>query len=1242
MSRKVWKLGKFDKGINSHTNPKDIKDNEWAELNDVNVSKVGVAKALGGPVKSDDIHQTSVYNLISGKGLYKFDSDNSYMPSGFENSYTELENTLDGGGGSKSRAQFGIDSLVWLFSTKPTYGTIKFQLYIGSTPITDEFDVVYCDGSGQVFNTSANSSENSNTNVFNATSTFEFDKMEGYNWDDDNPLNTSMVGQILKHVSAPLIPFSDGSIYGSSETFDSSLNAEWFTWNFFQSESEVLHCFPYSSSFWDPIDGVGVYAPFLDPPLFGQIEHNHNTRKLIFDAVYDSDGVPNGDDLGDNYMMGFYKWDGYLEGVQDLTGGPGSNLGSPQAIENSAFVVPVNKADAFSTWNNNNNTLTTYQTYYKARLGFMSELIQKINAYSGGLQFSATFVNAEDALINAGQHYKTDTEKDDIYIECKANGANAGAIQGKFTYDATSGAGSGGGVLYTGAVNLLADIDRYGNSSATTGNSPPNDAVIQSKNVSYSTGGAMVLTGETELVSGAAENVKETWKLIFKGNPNSGQGIKIVSTGVGSSISDFELTFTANYANNLLYANAVGAAIDGISGYTVPTVDGNMGVVDSGSVSDDYAGFYITIESTTAGVNHQFDLELTHLIGAASTGVEDEQLCLISKTNTSIDHPIFTAKKTNFKIYSKYSSTWIDKYNNPITGIHDNNSNRYLNWYYTATNDNDPLFYDEGNVLRISETNFILKQQLEDMIEEAGNINEHLNDNAPTGNMWANPCQWIGYKDISKHFGNAFNYLNNNMKIKDFMMGTQAKIWSYTDVPGTSNYGLSQSLDTDINTGQNISLDKYGMKIFMEQGTSGGIDWTGSIKVYAAACYDDGSESLPSHFFSDSNNVSDSGVFDASDTRTLKMQVLFRPENNSEEKLFSDARINGVRLYYTHSDENFSTYWNLGKIDFNRGFIKASTVDITDSDSDTGGNESKYIWAKVTDSNLGANDEQYSDENITLVKSGTTTTEIEYLQMPKTESFEDINGYAPNNNSIFVEYKAACIAGRRAFIGNIRHWNGSSWEYYNDRMVVSPVNALDTFPYPDNILDLDIADGDEIISLASYGDKVIQFKKKTAYILNISTGIASEFFVEERHKWKGILNKNHHCITDEGIFWANNRGAWIYDGSEIKDLFILGDDDESQQVIDRDEWSSFVTENSLIGYDAVTRDIIILKNHTYSNAGDSDCYIYSLVVNSWTKGIKKFYSGSSKSITNFQSTSNSGKLSFLSEEVPSNGHGELH
>ena len=62
------------------------------------------------------------------------------------------------------------------------------------------------------------------------------------------------------------------------------------------------------------------------------------------------------------------------------------------------------------------------------------------------------------------------------------------------------------------------------------------------------------------------------------------------------------------------------------------------------------------------------------------------------------------------------------------------------------------------------------------------------------------------------------------------------------------------------------------------------------------------------------------------------------------QKLFSDARINGVRLYYTHSDESHSTFWDLGKANFDRGFIKANTIDTSDN---TTGNPAKYDWIQA-------------------------------------------------------------------------------------------------------------------------------------------------------------------------------------------------------------------------------------------------------------------------------------------------------
>ena len=98
----------------------------------------------------------------------------------------------------------------------------------------------------------------------------------------------------------------------------------------------------------------------------------------------------------------------------------------------------------------------------------------------------------------------------------------------------------------------------------------------------------------------------------------------------------------------------------------------------------------------------------------------------------------------------------------------------------------------------------------------------------------------------------------------------------------------------------------------MEKGTSGGLDWTGNIKVYLVACYDDGSESLPGHYFNTFAGTTSANYFgDVGGGSTLKMEVIFKPQSVSGLKCFDDERINGARLYYTHSEEGFETFWSL-------------------------------------------------------------------------------------------------------------------------------------------------------------------------------------------------------------------------------------------------------------------------------------------------------------------------------------------
>ena len=714
----------------------------------------------------------------------------------------------------------------------------------------------------------------------------------------------------------------------------------------------------------------------------------------------------------------------------------------------------------------------------------------------------------------------------------------------------------------------------------------------------------------------------------------------------------------------------------------------------------------IILTANAAGTSFQFtptlDVRENPERNTVLEGVGDEQIVFISKGEVqTIETNAYTQKpfKTDIRIFSNLEGRWNSNFSHrhiinvfdaadgdsegTINSIHDSNYRRYLNWFYLNNADgtphleNSPLFWDEGSMIRIAETNFGLKEVLDRIFlyTEQGGIpfedKAHIfNEDGSRGRqMEANPAQWIGHKDVTGWFKDSEIVSPNT--VRGTFTGKIKKEWIYSlptgdaTETGSGLCGLHIAAEGHASN-ENASMGEIftvgaRMKLLLEKKGSGGVDWFGTVKFYAVACYDDGSESLPGHMFTGAASASNH-FGEPEDENMLTMAVVMRPFKADTTdypykavSCFNDIRINGIRIYYTHSDDNHEYFWNLGKFDFERGFLKAATVDTPASD---GGNEARYKWKKLSDlsateadfdgdtnGTINFTDGQESlgmTENLT-VSTGSTCL-IEFNEMPKSERYEDINKCSPFNKTLFVDYKAACIAGRRTFVGNIRFFNGTTYEYYNDRMVVSPANSLDTLPYPDHILDLDISDGDEIVALAAVGDKVVQFKKKIIYILNISTGMPSEYFVEDRQRWKGILDRNHFCQTDEGLFWFNDIGAWIYDGEEIRDVMV--NQETNQQKIDDNLWSNFVSEKSLCSYNPVTRDIFIVKDSYHKNPVDANCYIYNLITEAWTRGTKKFYSGApKKSITNFINLGNLGDLNYIAEENPGNPPeppGEIH
>ena len=576
----------------------------------------------------------------------------------------------------------------------------------------------------------------------------------------------------------------------------------------------------------------------------------------------------------------------------------------------------------------------------------------------------------------------------------------------------------------------------------------------------------------------------------------------------------------------------------------------------------------------------------------------DEQLLFVTEGATASSDSVDGAgavKYMNLDLHSSRSGSWVLKYRDILYG-----KALDFDWLYGANTGYDcqPLMYDESSRTRLVDANFLLpnKNKYFGFID---NI-KHFSNNAGVG-QW----QWL----VSVPIGHV---CQDNDVTWRYSEGDSF----YSDEGLTAaNLGVSKNTYSGTAT---FTSNEAKLKLDVAIGGSTGIDWDESIiKIYASAIYDDNSESLPGHCFEFSSGVNTFDMGDLGDNNTLTLQVHMRPQNSAGDYCFPDRRIQGVHLYYTDEKEEHGIFWDLGIIDFFNGFKKGGAITTLDSEE---GNESTHQWL--------------TDSNHVKLNDGTTDN-ITFKSAPKIRTFEDYNGYDLTDVSTLanVKFKAACVAGRRAFVGNIQITEGDKVRIYNDRMIVSPINSLDVLPYPANILDLDISDGDEIVALHSIGDKILQFKKNIMYILNISTGIAAEFFVEARHKYKGILNRYAACEVGDAIFWFNKTSAYIYDGENLIDLFISISEEKSQQRLDNTTWGSFITSSSICRYNAPTREVFVLKNTSHAAHSDADCYIYNTVTDSWSFGKKLFWSGgnstASKIMTNFINYGEEGKLSAL-------------
>ena len=151
--------------------------------------------------------------------------------------------------------------------------------------------------------------------------------------------------------------------------------------------------------------------------------------------------------------------------------------------------------------------------------------------------------------------------------------------------------------------------------------------------------------------------------------------------------------------------------------------------------------------------------------------------------------------------------------------------------------------------------------------------------------------------------------------------------------------------------------------------------------------------------------------------------------------------------------------------------------------------------------------------------------------------------------------------------------------------IAAKPSKYDQFPNKTGLIEVIKDDGDKIIALSVYADRLLQFKKKRMYLINISSNTE---YLEDVFEGKGVEHPAAVFETDFGITWANNDGCYLYDGEKVFNLI--------EKKISDSTWSGHFDADTLVGYHANSRKIIV----TGGGSTNRDAYIYDLNLKSWS------------------------------------------
>ena len=301
-----------------------------------------------------------------------------------------------------------------------------------------------------------------------------------------------------------------------------------------------------------------------------------------------------------------------------------------------------------------------------------------------------------------------------------------------------------------------------------------------------------------------------------------------------------------------------------------------------------------------------------------------------------------------------------------------------------------------------------------------------------------------------------------------------------------------------------------------------------------------------------------------------------------------DEQITGIRIYYAKTDQDQDIKYQIGHFDV-RNYSSSTNVCIQ---TNTTGH---YGYAFLLGDKSGKGSSSWVGRG------------IYHYETPRIFTHSTSSGIRASTKSTSLRFKTGVILNRKLYVGNISQVSEESPEdkkEYPDRLLKSISNNMRVLPDTE-FVDVAIRDGEDIVRLAGIGNMLLQYKQNTLYVISVAGG---DEYLAGTYKNMGVRHPNAVVQFEGGVFWANEFGAYIFGGDEAPINLI-------NSKIALSEWSSFITENSIVGYDANNKKFWICGNSSTilddsgTNPEPEEFYTFNMLTSSWNKHIQTIGEG---------------------------------